>query len=158
MNFIGLHSEGLADIVARPVSYIPLLQYCHMKQLIRLFFKLLRLTLGPLLLLWERIAAPTSIERSEKDQQRIDEETKNLSLYQFKTCPFCIKTRRTAKRLSLSIERLDAQHDSDARDALLKGGGKIKVPCLKIEESDGETRWLYNSETIIQYLEQRFAH
>jgi len=45
-----------------------------------------------------------------------------------------------------------------ARDELLKGGGRIKVRCVKIEEPNGETRWLYDSEAITQYLEQRFAH
>jgi len=30
------------------------------------------------------------------------------------------------------------------------------VPCLRIEES-GQTVWMYDSKTIIAYLEQRFA-
>ena len=36
------------------------------------------------------------------------------------------------------------------------GGGKIKVPCLHIQE-EGQSRWLYESNAIIAYLEQRFA-
>jgi len=56
------------------------------------------------------------------------------------------------------IEYPDALHDLDARDGLLKGGGRIRVPCVKIEESNGETRWLYDLEAINQYMEQRFAH
>lgn len=128
-----------------------------MKQFFRLFFKMVRLVLGPFLLLWERLATPSGILRSEQDQRRIDEETKNLKLYQFKTCPFCLKTRLTAKRLSLNIERLDAQHDPHVRDELLQGGGEIRVPCLKIKESSGEIRWLYDSAEIIRYLEKRFA-
>lgn len=129
-----------------------------MKLFFRLFFKTLRFVLGPIMLLWERIAAPAGILRSEPEQQRVDEETKKLSLYQFKTCPFCIKTRLAVKRLSLKIESLDAQHDPNIRDELLKGGGEIRVPCLKIEESTGEMRWLYDSVSIISYLERRFAH
>jgi len=88
----------------------------------------------------------------------VDEATKRLSLYQFKTCPFCIKTRRAARRLSLNIDQLDAQHDQQAREALLEGGGEIKVPCLRIEELSGEIRWLYDSAAIIRYLERHFAH
>lgn len=129
-----------------------------MKHILRLFFKTLRFVLGPFLLLWEWVATPAGVLRSEQEQQRIDQETKKLSLYQFKTCPFCIKTRRAAKRLSLKIERLDAQHDQNIRDELLKGGGEIRVPCLKIEESSGQISWLYDSVAIIGYLEKRFAH
>jgi len=129
-----------------------------MKFFFRLFFKTLRLVLGPLLLLWERISVPAGIVRSEQDQRRVDEATKKLSLYQFKTCPFCIKTRRAARRLSLKLDQLDAQHDHRVREALLDGGGAIKVPCLRIEESSGEIRWLYDSAAIIRYLEQHFAN
>ena len=128
-----------------------------MKLFFRLFFKTLRFILGPILLLWEWLATPKGVVRSEQEQQRIDAETRNLALYQFRTCPFCIKTRRAIKRLSLQIEQFDAQHDPDAREALLKGGGQIKVPCLRITEPSGELRWVYESDAIIAYLEQRFA-
>lgn len=134
----------------------PTSQYCQMKQLFRLFFKSLRFVLGPFLLLWERVAARAGIVRSESEQDRVDEETEHLSLFQFKTCPFCIRTRLAVRRLSLKIKKFDAQHDPTARNELLNGGGEIRVPCLKIEESNGEIRWLYDSVAIIRYLEQRF--
>jgi hypothetical protein len=35
-------------------------------------------------------------------------------------------------------------------------GGKIKVPCLRIEEN-GQTTWMYESKVIIDYLDKRFA-
>jgi glutathione S-transferase len=50
----------------------------------------------------------------------------------------------------------DAKNDPVQRDRLLAGGGKVKVPCLHIQE-DGQSRWLYESNAIISYLEQRFA-
>ncbi|HAI96784.1 MAG TPA: glutaredoxin, partial [Methylococcaceae bacterium] len=37
-----------------------------------------------------------------------------------------------------------------------EGGGKLKVPCLRIEE-DGKVSWMYESSDIINYLEDRFA-
>jgi glutathione S-transferase len=49
-----------------------------------------------------------------------------------------------------------AKNDPIARDRLLAGGGKLKVPCLHIQE-EGQSRWLYESNAIIAYLEQRFA-
>ncbi|MDU2873429.1 MAG: glutathione S-transferase N-terminal domain-containing protein, partial [Pseudomonas aeruginosa] len=51
----------------------------------------------------------------------------------------------------------DAMNDPQARQALLEGGGKVKVPCLRIEEN-GQVRWMYESSEIIAYLEGRFAN
>ncbi|WP_193678902.1 MULTISPECIES: glutathione S-transferase N-terminal domain-containing protein, partial [Gammaproteobacteria] len=48
-------------------------------------------------------------------------------------------------------------NDPQARQALLEGGGKVKVPCLRIEEN-GQVRWMYESSEIIAYLEGRFAN
>jgi glutathione S-transferase len=39
---------------------------------------------------------------------------------------------------------------------LLAEGGKVKVPCLHIQD-EGQSRWLYDSNAIIAYLDQRFA-
>ncbi len=128
-----------------------------MRWLIRLFFRTLRLVLGPLMLLWARVTTPRGIEREAADQARVDAETAKLSLYQFATCPFCLKVRREMKRLSLNIELRDAQHNPDHRAALMDGGGEVKVPCLRIVDETGKDTWLYESADIIRYLQQRFA-
>ncbi|MDZ7804575.1 glutathione S-transferase N-terminal domain-containing protein [Thiohalophilus sp.] len=128
-----------------------------MKWLIRYFFKGLRALLGPFMLLGDKLTTPRSIKRSAQEQQQVDEQTRKLALYQFRTCPFCIKVRRAAKRLSLDIEKRDALGNPAHRQELLKGGGEIKVPCLRITEDDGQVRWLYESDDIIDYLQQRFA-
>jgi len=39
---------------------------------------------------------------------------------------------------------------------LLSGGGRAQVPCLKIETPSG-SRWLYESDDIIRYLNRKFA-
>ncbi|MFO8025319.1 glutaredoxin family protein [Thiohalophilus sp.] len=128
-----------------------------MKWLIRYFFKGLRALLGPIMLLTDKLTAPRGIQRSEQEQQQVDEQTRKLALYQFRTCPFCIKVRRAAKRLSLNIGKRDALKNPEHRQELLEGGGEIKVPCLRISEDDGQVRWLYESDDIIDYLQQRFA-
>ncbi|MGB5474213.1 MAG: glutaredoxin [Gammaproteobacteria bacterium] len=128
-----------------------------MKLIIRYFFKLVHTIVGPILLLADRLTAPRGMEREPAEQQRIDEQTKGLVMYQFLTCPFCIKTRRAIKRLSLNIETRDALNHEPSRKQLLKCGGKIMVPCLRITEADGRAKWLYESDAIIKYLEQRFA-
>jgi glutaredoxin len=128
-----------------------------MKPLFRIFFKTLRLVLGPILLLRERLTAPEGVARSPEAQREVDQQCHELALYQFRTCPFCIKVRQEMRRLSLPIERLDAQHDAANREALLHGGGKASVPCLRIDDGAGNRRWMYESSEIIGYLRQRFA-
>jgi glutathione S-transferase len=61
------------------------------------------------------------------------------------------------RRLSLPIERRDAQKNETHRNALTQGGGKAKVPCLKITDASGQSQWLYDSDAIIGYLRARFA-
>jgi len=128
-----------------------------MKWLIRYFFKTLRMVLAPVILLLNKLTTPRGITRDPEQQQQIDAATRQLALYQFRSCPFCIKVRRAARRLSLNIEQRDALHDSTHRTALLEGGGEVKVPCLRITENDGQVRWLYESDDIITYLQARFA-
>ena len=128
-----------------------------MKWLIRYFFKTLRVALAPVILLLNQLTTPRGITRDPEQQQQIDAATRQLALYQFRSCPFCIKVRRAARRLSLNIEQRDALHDSTHRTALLEGGGEVKVPCLRITENDGQVRWLYESDDIITYLQARFA-
>ena len=123
----------------------------------KIFFKTLRIVIGPFMLLWERVTTPQGIVRQAEAQQQIDRQSKGLALYQFKTCPFCIKVRREMRSLSLNIELRDAQHDPQHRAALLQGGGQIKVPCLRMTDEQGHSQWLYESTAIIQYLRQRFA-
>lgn len=125
-----------------------------MKWFIRFFFRTLRRILGPFILLIDALTKPKGMVRSPDAQQQLDRLTQRMALYQFRTCPFSVKTRREIQRLSLKIELLDAQHYPQHREALLQGGGKIKVPCLSISEDDGNTIWMYESNDIIQYLRQ----
>lgn len=128
-----------------------------MKWLFKIFFKTLRIVLVPFMLLWEKLTTPKGIVRQQEAQRVIDQQCQNLALYQFKTCPFCIKVRREISRLSLNIPLLDAQNQSQNRAALLQGGGQIKVPCLKITNKQGKVEWMYESADIIRYLKENFA-
>ena len=95
--------------------------------------------------------------RTAEAQQQVDASTRNLVLYQFKMCPYSVKARRAIKRLSLNIETRDALRDPSSREELLQGGGKIKVPCLRITDEQGETTWMYESDVIIDYLQNLYA-
>lgn len=128
-----------------------------MRVLIRLFFRTLRIVLAPFMLLWEWLTTPKGVVRSAEQQAAVDAKTRDMALYQFRTCPFCLKVRREMKRLSLDIELRDAQHDERHRADLLQGGGEVKVPCLRYTDAQGQVQWMYESADIISYLQQRFA-
>lgn len=123
-----------------------------MKQIIGLFFKLVRAILTPPLLAWEWLATRNAPDINEETQAKIDDRTSNLSLYEFKTCPFCIKVRIHARRLGMRLRRLDAQYEGQARTDLESKGGNIQVPCLRINHEDGSETWLYESDVICTYL------
>lgn len=128
-----------------------------MKFVVRLFFKTLRVVIAPLILLWEFVTTPKGVLRAPEVQSLVDAECRNLALYQFRTCPFCVKVRREMRRLSLNIPLLDAQPDGPVRADLIRGGGKAVVPCLRITDAQGHSEWMYESTQIIQYLQTRFA-
>ena len=128
-----------------------------MKTFIRFFFRSLRTVLGPVMLLKEKLTRPKGVARLPAVQQKVDQQCQSLVLYQYQTCPFCIKVRQEMRRLSLDIKRINAQHEGADRQALLKGGGQTKVPCLKITDKAGKTQWLYDSEKLIAYLRGRFS-
>ncbi len=128
-----------------------------MKTVIRTFFRTLRVVLGPFMLLKERLTRPVGVQRAPSEQTTVNLQCQSLTLYQFSTCPFCIKVRQEMHRLSLPIEKRDAQHHIAHRDELLQGSGATKVPCLKITDSQGQTQWLQDSNAIVAYLQARFA-
>ena len=127
-----------------------------MRTVIRYFFRGVRAVLTPVVLLGDRLTRPTAVERDPEAQAAVDEQTRDLSLYHFPACPFCIKVRRVMHRLALDIELRDAQPDGVHRETLRREGGRVKVPCLRINESDGSARWLFESDAIVDYLRRRF--
>lgn len=128
-----------------------------MRIVIRYFFRGLRLVLAPVMLIAEKLSTPQAVERSEEEQAKVDAECENLALYQFRTCPFCIKVRKEIARLGLDIELRDAQLDPEHKKALQEGGGRVKVPCLKISHADGQDQWLYESADINAWLHKHFG-
>lgn len=128
-----------------------------MRLVIRYFFRTLRLVLTPFVLLSEKLGGGKPVQRSAEGQQKVDTACEHLALYQFKTCPFCVKVRKQIARLNLNIEKRDAQHNQTHRADLEQGGGNIKVPCLRITNDDGSEQWMYESGDINAWLEQQFG-
>ncbi|MFQ3170999.1 MAG: glutaredoxin [Oleispira sp.] len=117
---------------------------------------IVRAILGALILFFNWVFTPKSIEREANEQALINAETRKLTLYQYAACPFCVKVRRAMKRNALNIETRDAKRNEKFKEELLQGGGQLKVPCLRIEDNNGDVRWMYESGDIISYLDQRF--
>jgi len=118
---------------------------------------IIRFILGRLILFFDWITTPRGVKRPAEKQKAVDESCESLTLYQYKACPFCVKVRRSMKRLSLPVELRDPKRSESAKEELIAGAGKLKCPCLKIEDGEGDTRWMFDSKDIIGYLEGRFG-
>ena len=119
-------------------------------------FKPIRWVLGQIIIFIDWVTRPKPLQRSAEKQAEVDAETKNMALYHFQMCPFCVKTRRQIRRLGLNIENRDARNDAKWNQELIDQGGKYQVPCLKITRDDGSVEWMYESTEINNYLQQRY--
>ncbi|CAC9591113.1 Glutaredoxin [uncultured Gammaproteobacteria bacterium] len=123
----------------------------------KLLLKGFRNGLGAIIAFISWLIPVSKVKRSAKQQQEVDGETAHIELYQFFGCPFCIKTRRTIRRLNLNIITRDAQNRQGVfRAELLKETGKVQVPCLKITD-DEKVEWMLETTDIIAYLEKHFS-
>ncbi|MGY8907668.1 glutaredoxin [Candidatus Njordibacter sp. Uisw_056] len=118
--------------------------------------KVIRWVLGQIILILDFLTSPKAVVREAEEQRAIDDVTASMSMYQFKTCPFCVKVRRELKRHALHIELRDAKNDAELKAELVREGGRHKVPCLRIEKPDNSVQWLYESNDIIAYLKNQF--
>lgn len=119
-----------------------------------MLIKLIRNALGTVVVFFDWVSRPKSIQRSPTEQMRVQSAFDGLSLYQFRACPFCVKTRRAIHALGVDVELRDINKDIKHREELQQGGGRVKVPCLRIENNN-EVSWMYESNEIIEYLNQR---
>lgn len=114
--------------------------------------KVIRFIVGRIIIVLNFLTRPSLGVRTEEKQKEVEQELKNYSLYEFAACPFCIKVKRVMRKLNLPIELRDAKNDPTIKAELLEQGKSPKVPCLRI----GDT-WMYESNDIIKYLEEKFA-
>ncbi len=71
----------------------------------------------------------------------------DLILYKYDACPFCIRVRRSLKKLGLQVPMRDIQSDAGARQELSSLGGSSMVPALSING-----KIMYESRDIIEFL------
>ena len=118
--------------------------------------KAIRWILGRIILLLNFLFPPKAVVRDADAQKVINDATAKMSLYQFHACPFCVKVRRLLKGQALHIELRDAKAQGEFKAELIREGGRHKVPCLRTEKADHSVEWLYESNDIIAYLNNRF--
>ena len=112
----------------------------------------IRWLLGRIILLINVVFSPSSLRHSEQVAQNLATALEGISLYQYAACPFCVKVRRALKRNGMVLPLVDAKQD-DAKQTLVEQGGKLMVPCLRIEKQ-GDVKWLYESSDIVAFLHQ----
>ena len=79
-------------------------------------------------------------------------------LYYSSTCPYCTFVLITLRYLGLEIQLKNTRKSRAYNAELFEGGGKHQVPCLRIDKSDGDVLWLYESRDIVQYLKTELAN
>ena len=122
--------------------------------------KFMREGLGRLIAGGSVMTQGKAVIRTAEEQARVDEACEDLALYQFQSCPFCVKVRRQIHKLNLPIELRDAKNNEQFRSELAENGGRVKVPCLRIEDNtteNNDVQWMYESDDINAYLHQRFG-
>jgi glutaredoxin len=98
------------------------------------------------------------VVRNNEEQCSLDRESRRIQLYFCKTCPMSIRIKRRCEQLGLRVVEKDVKRVNAYRNELIHGGGEVRVPCLRIEGLNGqETRWLYEGNNILQYLNRRFS-
>lgn len=117
----------------------------------------IRTSLGRIIQFADWATRPSKMKRSPEQQASVQTEVQQLALFQHNLCPFCIKVRRAMHQLNVPVPLKDIKKEDAYREQLQNGGGRVKVPCLRIEEN-GSTRWMYESNDIIAYLQKRFAN
>ena len=75
-----------------------------------------------------------------------------LLLYYYDTCPFCKMTLQVLQETQLNVELRHIHKQPLYRTELIKQGGNAQVPCLRINLTDGQTTWLYESRDIIHFM------
>lgn len=87
----------------------------------------------------------------------VKREIKGFSLYMFDGCPYCDFVLETMEELEISFELRDTDANTAFRDELVAATGKTMVPCLRMDE-DGQSKWMHESEDIIEFLQNRFGN
>ncbi len=91
-----------------------------------------RMVFGNILKLINFLTLPKPIKRNSEAQKLINLQTDKVALYQFGTCPFCIKVTRFIHQNSLNIELRNTRKDPDHKTDLVNLGESTKYRALEL--------------------------
>ena len=80
----------------------------------------------------------------------------HLALYQYPSCPYCVRVRRVIEELGIDVEMRDIIQSPQHRRDLVEARGRQTVPVLRITGPEGD-RWMPESRAIMQYLIERYG-
>ena len=75
------------------------------------------------------------------------DERRELILYKFDTCPYCVRVFRVLDKLGIQVAMKDTRNDPAARDGLRSTTGRTQVPCLFIDGTP-----FFESADIVDWL------
>lgn len=78
-----------------------------------------------------------------------------LALYMRPSCPYCVRVSSFCEQADIALENRNIAQ-GEHLEALMTGGGKRQVPCLRIVDDQGQEHWMYESLDIIAYLKEQF--
>jgi glutaredoxin len=120
---------------------------------------MIRWILGRFILLYEFFFTPKSqVVRTPEQQSMVDLRTSKMAIYQYRTCPFCLKVRLGMASLGIKIDLRDAKNDLKIKAELIEKGGMDQVPCLRIQKDNGTLQWMYESSDILTFLNAQFGN
>lgn len=73
-------------------------------------------------------------------------------LYGLPFCPYCLKVRIVLWWMGRKVPWIHIDRDREHAMLLVRQGGRLQVPCLRIHQDSGADRWLYESSAIIDQL------
>lgn len=86
--------------------------------------------------------------KSVPDHVPSPDQPRQLALYKYDSCPFCVRVLRKLQQLEVEVELRDTRSQPEHRRHLQEQTGRTQVPCLFIDEQP-----LFESADIITWLE-----
>ncbi|MAK92201.1 MAG: glutaredoxin [Oceanospirillaceae bacterium] len=75
------------------------------------------------------------------------------ALYYYDACPFCQRVLRSLPEANVDVEKRNVLQNRAFSEQQHKATGRTTVPCLLIENDNGEEQWMFESADIIRYLQ-----
>jgi glutaredoxin 2 len=76
-----------------------------------------------------------------------------FALYYYDSCPFCQRVLRVLPNLNVEVEKRNVISSSEHRKEHYEATGRSTVPCLRMEDDNGQVTWMFESADIIRFLQ-----